>query len=284
MSEFHEVLLANQQAETHFTNALFIRNYKSVTTEHGPSQALIDFVNHDKQFGSEIGLESFESFSTLVQHEIMLNKFNSINVESFAMEGLLNFLKKYRGWLLLGGFIIPPLWTAGIVGYVAKALEVQVPSYADYVDVKKEYGDAVLLIKTLMAETPSGTDPKSWAEFKVKSDAINEKIEYTKDTDMFRLSHVEVSGWTADKFTEAAKFLEDQNKAFEEARDSYAKKLGVLESFVASNEGKEEFAEISRIINSGLGDSSKSFHKVGKIMASMRAILSQTSKGFEFKK
>lgn len=59
------------------------RAYVHITKNQGPSQQLLDFINYDKSLGRELGLESFDSFSTPVQHEILLSKLNpDINSKS----------------------------------------------------------------------------------------------------------------------------------------------------------------------------------------------------------
>lgn len=65
------------------------RTYVSITSKHGPSQQLIDFLNYDGQLPDEIGLESFGRFSLQTQHEILLSKL------PYGLEGILsNIFKK----------------------------------------------------------------------------------------------------------------------------------------------------------------------------------------------
>ena len=70
------------------------RAYVKVTQEHGPSQQLIDFINHDGRLGDEIGLEGFSNFSTTTQHELLLSRLQTDLYEALAMEGLGSFFKK----------------------------------------------------------------------------------------------------------------------------------------------------------------------------------------------
>lgn len=284
MTDFYEVQESLSQANKLFESADLMRRYRMVTEQHGPSQALLDFVNHDRNFGKEIGLESFETFSTQTQHEIMLSQLNINTAESIAMEGFVDFLKKYRGWLLLGGFIIPPLWLGAIAGFIAKDMEVKVPLYSEYMDLKKDFVEAAAKIKALMRDTPSGTEDKAWDDFENKASEINDLISVAKDTDTFRVTGPEESGWTPAKFHSEAEFLEDQVNRFEAARKEYAGKVERMESFISQHEGKEEFASLSRRMNRAISETAKSMRKVNSIMLTMKALMAQTAKGFVFEK
>lgn len=284
MNSLTQALESQDVSDKKFREADLMYRYKTVTDAHGPSQVLIDFINHGKDFGFEIGLENFNNFSTTTQHEIMLSKMNPEAVEEVAMEGFVDFLKKYRGWLLLGGFIIPPLWLGSIIGFVANAAQIQVPKYSAYMDLKKDYGEAIPLIKKLISATPSGTDAKSWKSFESVADEINEKITYTKESTIFESTVVESSGWTPEKFSSEAKFLDDQIETFEKIREGYASKVEQLQKYIAVNEDKAEVKSTVKIMSRALADSSKSLHKVINILTVMKTLMTHSAKAFDFKK
>jgi len=77
--------------------------YIMVTQEHGPSHQLISFINHNRDFGKEIGLESFNNFSLQVQHEIFLSKLNIEELDSLALESLATRLHTMSSWLMGAG-------------------------------------------------------------------------------------------------------------------------------------------------------------------------------------
>jgi hypothetical protein len=64
------------------------RAYIQTTAQHGPSQQLLDFINYDGSLGSDIGLESFDNFSTLAQHELLSNKLDPARLEAMAVQSI----------------------------------------------------------------------------------------------------------------------------------------------------------------------------------------------------
>lgn len=287
MGLFTQIFETNHTAAMHFENADLMRTYKNVTDTHGPSQALIDFINKDKTFGAEIGLEKFENFSTPVQHEIMLSKMEPELVESMAMEGFVDFLKKYRHWLAVGsiltGFVIPPLWIGAIVGYVADAKEIMVPKYSEFVALKKVYLEVASIASNLMTSTPSGTSPESWSKFKEETDDAKDKLAVIEDRETFAAVKMAVSDWSPTKFKDSAEFLNDQHNKLKSAIDAYEKKVASVSSVSDSSEDGEK-ASLVKNINSSMGVTSKALHEAKSHAEKLKMILNHVSKAFEFEK
>lgn len=96
--------------------------YVRVTQEHGPSQQLLMFINHNGTYGKEIGLEAFETFSLQTQHEIFLSKLNISEMDSLAIESLATRLHEMSSWLLMtGGATLGSSWVAFLAGASEKS-------------------------------------------------------------------------------------------------------------------------------------------------------------------
>lgn len=73
------------------------RLYRQVTDLHGPSEALLAFIDPNGQFASQLGMESFDSLSLEERHQIVLDNLDPEYYQSMAMEGLLTKFRKMLG-------------------------------------------------------------------------------------------------------------------------------------------------------------------------------------------
>lgn len=77
-----------KKADVLLREADMAKAYIDITKTQGPSQQLLDFINFDGSLKDDIGLEGYDTFSTLAQHEIFLSKLDSQAMEVRALEAL----------------------------------------------------------------------------------------------------------------------------------------------------------------------------------------------------
>lgn len=106
MVTYSEIIQGEHLVNDVIRQAEMARAYQTVTAQHGPSQALIDFINNDGGLKEEIGLEAFDTFSTEVQHEIFSSKINVDQLESIALESLAGNIQKMAKWLTGAGSVV----------------------------------------------------------------------------------------------------------------------------------------------------------------------------------
>lgn len=181
--------------------------YLRITEQMGPSEQLLAFVNFDGQFGSEIGLESFDALSLETRHEILKSKLE----DTLGMEGLLDKIKKvFSGKAKLEDKENPPL----------KSKEgAKVKPYG-WFSVYTTQFDLGLAYDTYVAEhMPQNLNVKDWEKYHqaVRSEKLSElhtalnKIKVPSDSHAVPIAQ---SGWNDSNVAAADRWLTDARKRY----------------------------------------------------------------------
>lgn len=91
-------LRATHEIEEMERNRDMMEAYLRITAEHGPSHALIDFVNFDGKLSEELGI-GIESFSVGTQHEILASKLYPDALDEAAYESLAEKIDTFAKWI-----------------------------------------------------------------------------------------------------------------------------------------------------------------------------------------
>lgn len=273
-----------EQSLSLFKQADQARVYIATTTAHGPSQQLLDFINYDKTIGKEIGLESFETFSTGTQHEILLSKLNPDQLDQLGMEGFRDGVKKYRKWLLAaagaawflrGGWLPLILAGAGIAGVAMKHQEDKVAPYSDMVAALKTLDTDLKSLREVVSKLPSKSDGgEKWASYANNCKDVAEKndsfVEFESERKSFNKS-----GWTVTNIVEALKKFESDGNEYADLRKSFNDKMGPLES-------ADE--EVAKHASPAMSASRKAFDSTGSLIRAIKSEFDTVSKCYEAKK
>jgi hypothetical protein len=261
-----------------FRQAEMAHKYKEITEAQGPSQQLIDFINADGKLGEEIGLEGFHAFSTNTQHEILLSKLNPDAMEEVALESFKDFIKKYRGWLIVGSFLLPgiglPLLAAGVAGIILKRQDYKVIPYRVYKSRIDDLQSDITILEKTISSIPTGNDKEKWGSFKASVSAISEKFEY--DQEKVEPVIVTKAGWNVSNMVSELKSIDTLGKKLESIRDSFNSKLGAIESISgdASSKASDAVSELISIFKR-FGVEINSIHKELKKVASCFDVASE---------
>jgi hypothetical protein len=211
---------------SYFEKADKMRAYINTTQRHGPSQALIDFINHGKDFGLEIGLESLNQFSTQTQHEIILSKMDPDALDVIGIESLSETIKKISNTAFFGGALaalglsvinpalaIIPLGIslAGAIG-IQTSLKLNSKELYTRDEVQRSVdmlNTRIMIVDYLLNIKPSSSTINNWEKVKLEISPDNKvlgKVRTTLDTLINKHEKIERkeiysrSGWTESEF------------------------------------------------------------------------------------
>lgn len=248
LSTYRQIIALEQT----FATTDLMRAYIDTTNTHGPSQALIDFIDYDKQFGNEIGVESFSNFSTQAQHELLVHKLDPIGLEAIQLGNMTDRVKKISNYLLAGGAAATvvaalknPAWAGvGIVGLAGGILmrkhagaEYPVTPYNNVVKMMK-FLDAVVKRDEEFGKTiPKELNPSTQRKF---MEVYSEN--YAKDKDAYEKSWDAIfegldeetdagvpfdkSGWNEANFKQSVKWFANISKRIENLSIDYGRRFG----------------------------------------------------------
>lgn len=315
-----QIMESNNIASDQFEYADLMRKYKSVTESHGPSQALIDFVNQDNSFIGSIGVESFEQFSTPTQHEIILSNMNADSVDLLGLESLASAIDKSANWLMgvgavgffgsilatikgsgdiksrviVGGISYGAFLTGAIVSAVNTKINGVFPQPAFH---KVERAFDLVLSEDIYNSSmiPNGFVLDDWQNYYAnmfsKHSESSEK--WSKSLDAILDVQLDVkdvipekAGWTEKTFQEAGKWLINSTIKVHEEELKLAKKIESIEDFL--NKAKEsknpEDVKVAKVIKKTIGTKISLFAESRDVINHAATKLDKVGKLFEEKK
>lgn len=319
MNDLVQVIRTHQEASQHFENADLMRRYIAVTEQHGPSQALIDFINHDKSFATEIGLESFDSLSTGTQHELLLTKLDPSAADAMGMESLSGTIDKASNWLMgvgaggafgamiallkspanlktkliVGGISYGALMAGAIAKTVNVAITGVYPQPA-FTKVVKAFDAQFAEEKAILAKIPHGFNLADWNNFKANyysaDSDLNDKYSEAWDAiyAMFTVDNVvpDKSAWTESTFKEAVNWVVHAIANVHQEELKFAMTLEQISAFVekAPTSENPEDKKVVKIIHQMIGKQLKIFHESRNVINHANKILNKVGRLFEEKK
>lgn len=215
------------------------RTYITITQEMGPSEQLLSFINHDGSLGSEIGLESFDSFSLETRHELLLSKLNPDQLDQLACEGLLNTVIGLSKRLLGSELILPLIFMGGVymlVDHAQKSNRKIIP-YVEFERLKAIYEKSFSKISTHVANIPTSFDIDKW---KTYSEQTNKLIRSFPDDFLFGPRFFKEAGWDSQKYTKEAHYVNDAIKKCTSLEHTLGDKLKSIGEFIKSDTFKED--------------------------------------------
>ena len=278
MSDFIQAVSAHVESAKHFDKADMMRRYIAVTEQHGPSQALIDFINDDKSFAAEIGLESFDSLSAGTQHELILTKIDPSAAESMGIESFRDALKKYRWWLVAGGLTLVgwPLLVAGIAGIIAKKSDEEVVPRTAFEELVKSWTDDFKDIEDIVNKIPDDLSDEHWGVISRASETPAGSPD-----DLQRLSDSRVamkkSGWSAVSFTSLMRWHDDAIKNQLTLQRAADHKLAKIDALIAKD------PDASRIASKGVSSIMKMLHDTNSVLKQVKPEIARIAACFESK-
>lgn len=284
MDKEFDLTALSQKVTEDFKAADQARAYVAITTEHGPSQQLIDFINFDGKLGEEIGLEGWSNFSTLTQHEVLLSKLNPDAMEAVAMEGFRDFLKKYKVWLTgagaVGAYVLGgPLWigllAAGVAGLVLARADTIATTLRDFNGHKAAVNTYVSSMKTVIGSLPSDGNSGKWVGIKDKVETVSSKLhdDFFKDT-VDNYKKIADGGWTPSELISAAKWYNSTVEEIEELQKKFSADLEKVNA-----DGIED----AKAINAAISEVYNSFKEVHGILKYLKSDLDKVAKAYDRK-
>jgi hypothetical protein len=291
MSEFNDIETQLEQVDNTLRERDMAIAYIDITKQYGPSKQLLLFVNYDNSLEEHVGL-GLESLDLLDQHQFLLSNLNPDALDSLATEGLKDTVIKYRKWLLGGGAILAvtggaaalPLLGVGALGVIANAKAT--PPVTNFVTLTKAFELAFRMEDTFTTAIPSTIDEKAWAKF-TDDHVFNPGGGWESDVDdlLDKLtstnSNFDKSGWTAEKYTNAAQWytvacgkIEASAKKQAEKFDHVANALGAADKA----EGKTK-----SYISKSVAESRRSMSTSTSILGDVKSLLTKVSHNLEKK-
>jgi hypothetical protein len=282
MVDLCDVVTSLHVSQEHFKIADMMRTYKTVTEEEGPSQQLINFIAMGGSVGEEIGLESFEKFSTSTQHEIFMSKLDPDAVENMAMESFRDFIIKYRMWLLASLFIPigPNLITfgMGVAGVIANRNDKKVIKYSDFYHTCQEFTNHLKSIQEMISKIPSSFKEEDWTKFK---NAMDENNDVSNPSDKEDLVVFKNSGWTESNFEASIKWVTQNSEKLEAVGRALNGKLEVVDKYLSSNISEDKNAAVVRLISSSVNSGMANVRAAKKCLANAESTLNKVATHFE---
>jgi hypothetical protein len=254
-------------------DAVMMRQYKEVIKKNGPTQALIDFINHGKDFGADIGLESFSNFSTQAQHEIMLSKMDPDMMEEAAIESLYASLDLFAKLLTGSGIIsiyalqaflhdkgskssvikISIASAAALagctIGFLNDKLHKVVIPYKLIDKIKEGSKIALVSDKLFYSKVPVDFKLESWKNFydatmnpdsKFAEDYEKWMVKYLIDIDYDRRVPLKESGWTPEKVGDWLKWYGTITTELAHSADGMAPKFKKIKEWYIANKSNTD--------------------------------------------
>lgn len=278
--------------------------YISITDNTGPDIQLMSFINYDSSVCDMVGLESFNSLSLSAQHEILMNGFNKLDLNTIALESLSEILLKvgtYVGGAALG-FIRGQIGKAVVMGGVSVGAvligkirnrdKVEIdkdPSVIRYQSIDKLFKlfDEILKIETIISkEVPYGFELDSWVKFKtdtfdVSMNQFRKLIDdYSKEKDdLMELVPFVGSGWTPSTLKSTTSRLIKSDTDLDNAAQPYSKKISTIRQWVSKSNNDE--LEVADIIHATIGHSISTFEQSSAILHIIQRNLNKVGLHYE---
>jgi hypothetical protein len=268
-----------------FQQAEQARAYIRITQEQGPSEQLLDFINYDGNLYTDLGLESLglETMSLITRHEIMVSKLNPEHLEEMAMEGLGDFVKKYRRSLLVSSFFLGFTFLPAVAGYIISRGEGTFPTYQETDAVYRRVEKLKASVESITNKIPSSFDEDKWTVLsdeietildKAAGDTVDEKDEVLIDRG---------SGWTPDNYKSLAVATEKLCDELESFGKKIAAKLDPAEKFVGSSQ-EDDKAKVAKAVGKALSKYEKLTSVLKKDQSRLVRTMQSLSKSFKPKK
>ena len=246
--------MSSVNVESLLNESRMARAYIDITQKMGPSEQLLSFINHDGQLGSELGLESFDSFSLQTRHEIFLSKLNPDALEWTALENLKGVVgdikaiaSKINTQVMLGGITAAVILSSKLI---YNHFNGRCFTYHDFESFKKDFSSHFEKDKEFIRHIPHTLREKEWYEFD-KFDDHYTSFRFSEHKNKFSKNNVkfEDSGWTPVNFKEAVKWLEECRREFEDEGKDIIDLIDIFEHIVNLHEFHEEMVGKTTVDN-----------------------------------
>ena len=317
-------LVSMLKMEHHFNDLMrqaeMASAYRVATASLGPSQQLINFIDHDNTLHSEIGLETFGKLSTEAQHEILLSMLKPEDLEFAALESLSERIHKIAHSVESAGIggvigaiinraILPSqvhafnfklgLISGGVIlaGHIVKKVTTNIagvyPAQAFH-KVEKMVSQFIQEESLFAEQMPTTLDLGQWGNFytKVFGRHSEQREEWNKSFDkLWEYLHIEKvipyqSGWDEKSFQEATSWLVTTTALLAEKERKYASKLEMVAKFIEQQKVEKDPSkkDLYKLISRTVGRNYEVFHNTRDILSDVEKKLVKISHMFEAKK
>lgn len=271
------------------------RAYIEITSEQGPSEQLLAFINFDNKLEEEIGLEGFNAMSLQARHEILLSKLSRtdhdyVGIESFA--GVLKVAGKLSlgfgkaalslistGLVLAGGLTVALVLSHAIkqksedqqIKIDAKTKGVQT---FNFVKMSLDMLEAVIKLESdLAGHIPNGFTLKEWEEFSNSHVKKHLKALTTLQSKYTLESHrvpFAKSGWNADNFKSTVGLFSSLVKNYSKQVDSFKLTTDTVGMWIEENIDEKSQQPVIKLIEESLGHQAHTFIRSSLIIGNLK--------------
>lgn len=291
------------QIDTLFKEADQARAYINITTQYGPSEQLLAFINYDNSLEADIGIEKFDSFTLGTRHEILLSKLDPDKLDLMATESLDTVIDKIGNSLIIGGLFgmgvgigakslkfgalgYAAILAGGIIEFTNRKINKHPIKYSMFSDIEKSFPEVQKMEKLIADSLPKDFEENSW---KVYFDKI-QQLHYEKDEELFDTnfgdydekitSPLENSGWNVSTFKSAVKWYVDNLKDVHESAEKYNQKLEAIKSWASKNKDKDS-TKVKKYITKSLSKYVEVFSMSRKALNRAKKIIDTAAVHFE---